>query len=295
MKQFNLVESCLTPRAVIYVPEERVFKISSKQATDEYKKTYDTFVFEKNDNALISKLRDWFNATQAKAYLKRPTLLARIITFLLTPAAQIEKYGNFLDIGCSSGIFLKNLPSEWKKYGMDINENACKIAYERYGITVQNSTMEDYKSDVKYAFMRASHVIEHVDDYNRFIERCSALLEPGGKLMIMTPNGQSLSQRLFRQYWDSFYDDTHWTIFTLDGLTQAMTNHNLYLSEARTYSMGVIGASLSRRLGIRHQSSGKILYLLCWLLLLPIDMVANQFMQGDALCTVYKKHNSGLN
>ncbi len=286
--RFNLVEA-QRGREVSFDSRVQVYKINSHKATDEYKKTYDTFVFEKNDSALLSKLRDWFNATQAKAYLKHPPIIARLITFLLTPAARIEKYGNFLDIGCSSGIFLKNLPQEWKKYGMDINENACKIAKERYGIQVQNSTMEEYKSDVKYTFMRASHVIEHIDDYDRFVAKCAALLEPGGRLMIMTPNGSSLSGKLFGRYWESFYDDTHWTIFTSSGLTKAMRKHGMSLVEQKTYSMGTFGSSLNRVMGMHNTIVGSLVYFFLWFLLLPLDLMLNRFMLGDALSMTYTK------
>ena len=76
--------------------------------------------------------------------------------------------GNILDIGCSGGYFLKNIPDNFKKYGTELDPIAFEIAKETLNIDKKNIHLGDVlncsfdKNFFDVITMRG--VIEHVPD-----------------------------------------------------------------------------------------------------------------------------------
>jgi predicted SAM-dependent methyltransferase len=59
----------------------------------------------------------------------------------------------------------------------------------------------------------AAHVIEHVADPRRFVERAAELLAPGGLLVVATPNWNSADARRLREHWGGNHFPRHWTLY----------------------------------------------------------------------------------
>jgi SAM-dependent methyltransferase len=131
-----------------------------------------------------------------------------------------DKQAKILDIGCGFGQFLKQLSknSYTQIYGIDIDKQAVENC-KRENLNV--ALIEDLysyikSSDTKYDFILMSHVIEHLkkDEIIPILaEIYKNALNKGGKIMIMTPNAQSL----IGSYW-AYEDFTHNTIFTSGSL-----------------------------------------------------------------------------
>jgi SAM-dependent methyltransferase len=63
-----------------------------------------------------------------------------------------------------------------------------------------------------------NHVIEHVIDPRRMLERCYALLRPGGILALATVNRDSWCHARFREHWRGLEVPRHLWIFTRDSM-----------------------------------------------------------------------------
>lgn len=276
------------PKRKVELLDNGVFRIYSKKGTEKFKKKYDACIFDKKDLNFVSKTRNKFTSILALGHTRNPGAISKILSFLTTPTPHINKPGSILDIGCSSGIFLANLSDKWQKTGIEINSEACKMAKAK-GLKVYNTTIEKFTTRKKFDYIRASHVIEHVIDYDNFFNKNYSFLRPKGKLIIYTPNSSSLSRFIFRHYWEAFYDKTHFTIFNKNSLESIAKKHKFKKVEFLTYFMGYISASLLRLSRINNSS----LYLLFfWILVLLTylpTLIASKLSYGDALFFVFEK------
>jgi 2-polyprenyl-3-methyl-5-hydroxy-6-metoxy-1,4-benzoquinol methylase len=102
-----------------------------------------------------------------------------------------------LDIGCGRGVFLELLASGGvEAVGLDHSSESI-AACEAKGFTVYRQEADEYlrKSAAQFGGIFCSHVIEHMgyDDAMAFLELCYAVLRPGGKLLLVTPNPEDVT------------------------------------------------------------------------------------------------------
>jgi len=117
--------------------------------------------------------------------------------------------GNLLDVGCGDGRFLWALdPRRWQRNGADAAAETLQCVRERMpelrlvgGDIFSQSLHRD-----GYDVLTFWHVLEHLPEPRRVLERARSLLREGGWLFISLPNLQSLQARLFRSYWFPFDD-----------------------------------------------------------------------------------------
>jgi len=97
-----------------------------------------------------------------------------------------------LEVGCGSGVFLKMIQaySPIDAIGLELNPSAVTKANEQ-GLKVSAADVHDYAEQHAGAFDVVCHfqVLEHVPNPRQFMEVCSKLLKPGGRLICAVPNG----------------------------------------------------------------------------------------------------------
>jgi 2-polyprenyl-3-methyl-5-hydroxy-6-metoxy-1,4-benzoquinol methylase len=78
------------------------------------------------------------------------------------------------------------------------SERLCQAARERFGdkVTVHHSFFESFQPAQTYDSILALHVLEHVDDPKVVIQRFASWLSPGGRVVAVVPNAQSLHRQL---------------------------------------------------------------------------------------------------
>lgn len=86
-------------------------------------------------------------------------------------------------------------------YSVEIVEGSaklCQAARERFGskISVHESLFETFKPAQPYDAALALHVLEHVDDPRQVISNIASWLAPGGCVVAVVPNAQSLHRQL---------------------------------------------------------------------------------------------------
>ena len=108
-------------------------------------------------------------------------------------AANYSSGKSVLDIACgvgySSEIFIQNQALSYD--GVDINDELVEFASLNYKSNNVNYHLGDIcKFDIKKQFdlITCFETIEHVEDYKGAIKNLYKLLNPGGKLLISSPN-----------------------------------------------------------------------------------------------------------
>lgn len=156
--------------------------------------------------------------------------------------------GKLLEIGCGSGLHLKNMKSlGWNVEGIDIDTKAVD-ACRASGLPATARTIDDVlASGERYDAVVLSHVIEHVMDPSSFVAKCFDLLNNGGKLVLITPNIESLSHKVFGRYWLPLDPPRHLTLFNCHSLCKTVQQAGFVVKgdSSIRFSDGSFAASLS--------------------------------------------------
>jgi SAM-dependent methyltransferase len=124
---------------------------------------------------------------------------------LSTPAAVPQ---TCLEVGPGQGQTLRNLRAiGWSTIGLDTDPEAARTAAAISGCEVRVGTLVGADlpaSSFDLVFM--SHVVEHLPDLRPSLDRAFALLTPGGRLVMLYPNPESLGTIYDPQFscnWDA--------------------------------------------------------------------------------------------
>ena len=108
-----------------------------------------------------------------------------------------------LDVGCGAGIFSEALARGGAEVtaidpcpdNISAAREHAEAAGELEGLSYLSTTVEDHSQSLldKYDAVVASEVIEHVDNQELFLEKCSEVLKPSGSLFLTTENRTFLS------------------------------------------------------------------------------------------------------
>jgi SAM-dependent methyltransferase len=105
-----------------------------------------------------------------------------------------------LEMGYGTGL----VTSELIERGVPIevlegSPKLCAVARERHGpsgLVVHEALFEEFAAPQPYEAVLAMHIAEHVDDPVGLFEIVARWLAPGGSIIVVVPNAQSLHRRL---------------------------------------------------------------------------------------------------
>lgn len=144
--------------------------------------------------------------------------------------------GTLLDVGCGNGAFLARMRElGWEVVGVEPDGQAVKVAREHFGLDIYEHTLEEAGfRDGAFDAITMNHVIEHVWDPIGILHECRRVLKPGGTLVVVTPNVESLVHRLFREA--SFHLDPprHLYLFSRRTLMACAEQAGLNVMNVRT-------------------------------------------------------------
>jgi 2-polyprenyl-3-methyl-5-hydroxy-6-metoxy-1,4-benzoquinol methylase len=148
---------------------------------------------------------------------------------------KVVKGKNLLDIGCGTGYF----PAFMKRKGYDVtgvetDQKARAFAEKEFGIRVYSpADFINHKLEGKFDVITLWHVLEHLDDFNLYLEKMLEQLSPGGSLVIALPNCSSLDARHYKASWAGYDVPRHLWHFTPATLKILAENHGLKIRKMK--------------------------------------------------------------
>jgi SAM-dependent methyltransferase len=127
--------------------------------------------------------------------------------------------GRLLDIGCGNGRIMTRLRNlGWQVEGLEVD--AAAVAQARAaGLQVRRGSLENQPyPPAHFDVIIMNHVIEHVHDPAGLLRLCHQILAPGGLLVAITPNLESLGHRVFRHAWRGLEPPRHVFLYTAKSL-----------------------------------------------------------------------------
>jgi len=96
-----------------------------------------------------------------------------------------------VQVGTGTGQFLYYAKNYFNEvYGTEVSCSAINIVKEKYKLDITEGDIVDieFKTDMSFDNITLFHVLEHVTDPKKVIEKCRLLLNKEGILIIAVPN-----------------------------------------------------------------------------------------------------------
>lgn len=130
-----------------------------------------------------------------------------------------EENGRILDVGCQKGEFLAYMKQEeWEVRGVEFNNRAPNL----YDLPIHYGSMETAELPEEYFdVITYWAVLEHIPEVSLELERAVRVLRPGGLLVLLTTNFNSLAARFLK------LDDIprHLVLFDKSTLKKLVSKH----------------------------------------------------------------------
>jgi 2-polyprenyl-3-methyl-5-hydroxy-6-metoxy-1,4-benzoquinol methylase len=172
------------------------------------------------------------------------------------------KPGKLLDVGCGDGKYLNRMrPLGWSVEGVDFDSKAVANAKVQYGLDLHCGNLQDANfSSEMFDAVTMSHVIEHLPEPLVLLKEIQRILKPGGRLVVTTPNSDSLGHQKFGSYWFGIDPPRHLKIYS--PRTLRICAEKLGFKSIRTLTSAAnadifLGGSFSIRDSADHRTSAQ--------------------------------------
>jgi 2-polyprenyl-3-methyl-5-hydroxy-6-metoxy-1,4-benzoquinol methylase len=139
-----------------------------------------------------------------------------------------------LDIGCATcGLMAEMVNCGWTAQGIELTPEIIKFD-KKMGFEVFQGPIEQVPySDASFGLVTMTHVIEHLPNPKRTLQKVSRILMPKGKLFIRTPNCDSFPRLIAGKDW--FSDPDHLFFFGTKTLTKLLTDCGFRILGIKNY------------------------------------------------------------
>jgi SAM-dependent methyltransferase len=234
---------------------------------------------------------DYFSGSGAgySDYLSEERLLIRRGRWYARLLSQHCTPGSVLDIGAAAGFTLRGFgDAGWKCHGIEPNQSMARYARQRYGISVESTSLESWKTDQSFDLVTMLQVLPHLADPRQALQKCSQVLRDRGLLLVETWDRDSWMAQLAGRHWHVRNPPSvlHW--FSSSGLIQLARSAGLE-PVAQGSLVRWIDAAHAKAV-LRHRSGGSGVYrFLASIAHLIPDRVAIPYLADDLFWALFRK------
>ena len=157
----------------------------------------------------------------------------------------------FLEIGFGNGTQLRRMRRlGWQVTGVEQDPASAESARAQGFPVLVGDLSSHGLADASYDGIYGSHCLEHVHEPLQTLQECRRILRPGGAVVMVTPNADSLGRRRYGANWLGLDAPRHLTVFTPSSLVDLAKQAGFSDVTVKTSSRGAslfIGCSSSIR------------------------------------------------
>lgn len=148
----------------------------------------------------------------------------------------IPERSRILEVGSATGLFLKYMNEKGHDaVGVEICKESVDYGRKNYNVNLLNCTLEEAGfSDNSFDFIHFSHLIEHLNDPESFLNTVNRILKKDGYVMVTTPNSKGLFSRIYSENWRCIVTD-HLFLFDKDNLKKLLLKCNFQIAGIKTW------------------------------------------------------------
>lgn len=118
---------------------------------------------------------------------------------------RLAKGNTILDIGAGTGHFLNACKTAGlNTLGLEPDTDARQFAKENFGVELQSTDQLHHLKDESKDIITMWHVLEHVYELRKDVEKISAVLKKDGTLIVAVPNRNSDDAKRYREFWAAY-------------------------------------------------------------------------------------------
>jgi SAM-dependent methyltransferase len=122
-------------------------------------------------------------------------------------ASNVPAGASVLDFGCHTGGLLKQLGPRYARTGIEINEQAARVARDQAGAEIVRD-LESLPGGKRFDVVTAVDVLEPFADPGRVIASLLEVVKPGGALVITTGDADAWLWRITgARWWYCYYPE----------------------------------------------------------------------------------------
>jgi len=145
---------------------------------------------------------------------------------------QVPAQARVLEIGAGNGLLGLVLAKEFEYVGIDLCDPAAREARAK-GLNVLRAGLSDFvNTGMPFDALTLFHVFEHLPDPHDALARISELLKPGGTLVIVTPDTESLLCSISGDRWVSYKFPEHLILYSRSGLIELLERSGFEILDA---------------------------------------------------------------
>lgn len=142
--------------------------------------------------------------------------------------------GTILDVGAGTGYFPAAMKAAgWKVSAVERNVKARAFMQNTFGISAEDSLYSGNLPEKGFDCITLWHVLEHLPDLHRVMERLGSLLKDDGTMVVAVPNCMSWDARHYGAMWAAYDVPRHLWHFTPDTLGRLAGMHGFEVKTVR--------------------------------------------------------------
>ena len=149
----------------------------------------------------------------------------------------IQKYmpsGKLFDLGCGWGHFLLTAKElGYDIYGVEISKHLFEYCTKDLNLPVEDRNLFDMDETKQFDVLTMWDVLEHIDDADKFVEKCSKLVRKGGYMFIQVPQIDSFLAKKYKEKWKMMSLD-HVNYFSPKTLGTLLERYGFRLVESKS-------------------------------------------------------------
>jgi 2-polyprenyl-3-methyl-5-hydroxy-6-metoxy-1,4-benzoquinol methylase len=145
-----------------------------------------------------------------------------------------KQIGDLLDVGAGTGAFSKVMKNAgWAVTGLEPDETARKNALEINELQLLSPDNLYKISPESFDAITMWHVLEHVHDLQRYLEKYHSILRKNGRLIIAVPNYTSYDASVYQQYWAAYDVPRHLYHFSPESMSMLADKKGFKINSIR--------------------------------------------------------------